>query len=162
MDSATRFREGIERRVPHLAVVGRPDMSVVAFKAANVKAGSVCGHTVILGEKNPTHFTACCIQELNIYKLNDLMTKRGYHLNALQSPPALHFCFTAAHGPEMVDALLSDLASATKQLVSDPSAAAAMKGGSAPMYGMAGAVPDRGLVADFLSTYQDVMLEPLS
>lgn len=39
----------------------------------------------------------------------------------------------------------------------DPSS---VSGGSAPMYGMANAVPDRGMIAEFLTAYQDVMLEP--
>ena len=49
------------------------------------------------------------LQALNIYKVNDLLTRRGWHLNALQSPPALHFCFTAAHSPAVVEQLLLDL-----------------------------------------------------
>lgn len=30
-------------------------------------------------------------------QVNDLMTQRGWHLSALQHPPAVHMCFTAQH-----------------------------------------------------------------
>jgi hypothetical protein len=33
-------------------------------------------------------------------------------------------------------------------------------GGAAPLYGMAAAAPDRGLVAEFLIGFQDALLEP--
>ncbi|GAX84109.1 hypothetical protein CEUSTIGMA_g11532.t1 [Chlamydomonas eustigma] len=135
MEAATSFCQGVETRIPHLQVVGKPDMCVVAFKAKNPKI-------------------------LNIYKLNDLMTKRGWHLNALQAPPALHFCFTAAHNLQLVEALVKDLAEVSEELVSNPEVAKNMSGGSAPMYGMANVVPDRRMVAELLVAYQDAMLEP--
>ena len=56
----------------HLEVLGDPEMCVVALKARNPRA-------------------------LDIFKVNDLMSKRGWHLSALQLPSALHMCFTAQH-----------------------------------------------------------------
>ncbi len=50
-------------------------------------------------------FRAAKPRKLNIYALNDLMSQRGWHLSALQLPPALHMCFTGQH-TTMVDALL--------------------------------------------------------
>jgi sphinganine-1-phosphate aldolase len=90
-------------------------------------------------------------------QVNDLLTQRGWHINALQSPAALHFCFTPAHTEELVDRLLVDLAAAVADVLANP---ACVSGGSAPMYGMSGVVPDRGMINDFLVAYQDVMLEP--
>ena len=49
-------------QIDGLELCGRPDMCVVAFKASS--------------------------RQLNIYKVNDLMTNKGWHLNALQFPPA--------------------------------------------------------------------------
>ena len=46
---------------------------------------------------------------LNIYCVNELLAARGWHLNALQRPPALHICLTAAHSPKVVGLLLRDL-----------------------------------------------------
>ena len=56
----------------HLEVIGSPEMSVVAFKAKDRR-------------------------RLDIFKVNDLLSKRGWHLSALQLPSALHMCFTAQH-----------------------------------------------------------------
>ena len=64
----------------HLEVVGEPEMSVVGFKAKNTRA-------------------------LDIFKVNDLMSKCGWHLCALQLPSALHMCFTAQH-VDAIDELL--------------------------------------------------------
>jgi sphinganine-1-phosphate aldolase len=72
----------------------------------------------------------------------------------MQAPPALHFCFTAAH-VGVVDLLLADLAQACEALVANPRL---VEGGSAALYGVAGISPDRGLVADFLVAYQDTVL----
>lgn len=73
------FERGV-RAIEGLEVVGEPAMSVVAFKAAK---GS----------------------SLDIYKVNDLMGRRGWHLSPLQFPPALHMCFTAQH-VDVVEQLL--------------------------------------------------------
>ena len=50
-------------------------------------------------------FRAAKPRQLNIYALNDLMSQRGWHLSALQLPPALHMCFTGQHA-SIVDSLL--------------------------------------------------------
>ena len=49
-----------------LYVLGDPRVSVVAFSS----------------------------KTLNVYALGDLMSKKGWHLNALANPPALHMAFT--------------------------------------------------------------------
>ena len=46
--------------------------------------------------------------------MNDLLSQRGWHLNALQRPAALHICLTAAHSPAIVDLLLRDLREAVQ------------------------------------------------
>eukprot|EP00798_Chlamydomonas_sp_ICE-L_P000579 gene579-1996_t len=132
-EAANDFVKGVEETLPELSVIGSPEMSVVGVMA-----------------KKP--------RGLNMYKLNDWLTKnKGWHMNALQSPPALHFCFTAAHGQGTAKALVADMRHALDALASDPNC---VSGGSAPMYGMANISPDRGMVSDFLVAYQDVMLTP--
>ena len=69
--AARAFAEGVAR-IEGLALTGAPAMTVVGFAAANPRA-------------------------LNIYAVNDALSARGWHLSALQAPPALHMCFTAAH-----------------------------------------------------------------
>ncbi len=69
--AAKEFAEGVEA-IEGLELAGQPVMTVVAFKAVKPRA-------------------------LNIYAVNDALSARGWHLNALQLPPALHMCFTAQH-----------------------------------------------------------------
>lgn len=93
-----------------------------------------------------------------IFVVNDVLTQMGWHLNALQRPPALHFCVTAANCgavPELVQALGEAVASVRAR----GGAAAAGSGGMAPVYGLAGGVPDRGAVGDLLKGVQDQILD---
>ena len=55
--------------------------------------------------------------------------------------------------------MLKELEAVVQEMVSGPKGEMKVKGGSAPLYGMAGKVPDRKLVAEFLEIYQDAMLE---
>lgn len=78
--SAKQLEAGI-RSFPELYVLGRPLASVVAW-------GS---------------------RELPIYEVGDLMADKGWHLNALQDPPALHLACTLLTTAEVVGQLLEDL-----------------------------------------------------
>ena len=80
--AAGAFAKGLQQ-IDGLQLAGSPAMTVVAFRAAKPR-------------------------RLNIYALNDLMSQRGWHLSALQLPPALHMCFTAQHA-SIVDSLLKVL-----------------------------------------------------
>ena len=70
LQAAQQFAEGV-REIDGLEVVGKPDMCLVALKSTS--------------------------KQLNIYKVNDLMSQKGWHLNALQFPSSVHMCFTAQH-----------------------------------------------------------------
>jgi sphinganine-1-phosphate aldolase len=128
MDAAAQFAEGVSQ-TEGLELCGRPDMCVVAFKS-NSKA-------------------------INIYKVNDLMSGKGWHLNALMFPPAVHMCFTAQH-TQIVGKLIQDLKDSVQQLRENPDS---VQGGTAPIYGMAGVIPDRKAVGEILIATQDVLLE---
>ena len=130
MKATQRLIAGIDE-IEGLEVIGKPDMVVVAWKSVD--------------------------RRVNIYKVNDLMTQKGWHLCALQFPASLHMCLTAAHSNALVDRLVADLRACVKVLKADPKA---IQGGMAPMYGMAASMPDRSSVGDVLAAYQDVMLEP--
>ena len=83
LQAAHEFAEGV-KKIDGLEVVGEPDMSVVAIKSSS--------------------------KQLNIYKVNDLMSKRGWHLNALQFPSSVHMCFTAQHTqvvPELLKVIMA-------------------------------------------------------
>lgn len=133
MKAAQQLIAGV-KQIEGLEIVGEPEMSVVAFKATRAAAK----------------------RGLDIYKVNDLLSKQGWHLNALQRPAALHICITAAHSSGIIDLLLRDLRQAVATALQDPSAGGE---GTAPLYGMAAVVPDRRIVAQFLTAYQDALLE---
>eukprot|EP01025_Chloroclados_australasicus_P026219 TRINITY_DN2604_c0_g1_i1.p1 TRINITY_DN2604_c0_g1~~TRINITY_DN2604_c0_g1_i1.p1 ORF type:complete len:606 (-),score=52.21 TRINITY_DN2604_c0_g1_i1:512-2329(-) len=130
MEVAKQFEQGIQQ-IEGLEVVGKPDMCLVAFRSND--------------------------PQVNIYFVNDLLSSRGWSLNALQHPAALHICFTFAHTkPGWIDVLIDDLKECVQQARQRPELA---KEGSAPMYGFANQTPDREALGEFLVAYQDVLLD---
>ena len=131
LDAADALAAGI-RAIPGLAVMGEHTM-VVAFRSTEAA--------------------------LDIYAVNDALTAAGWHLNALQRPPALHFCVTDACAgavPALLDALRGAVGTARERA---HTRAGHPPGAMAPVYGMAGGLPDRGAVGDLLKRVQDHMLD---
>ena len=93
---------------------------------------------------------------LDIYVVNDIMITKGWHLSVLHTPAALHMCITPAN-LECVSELLNDLKAAVDETRN--SSNGEISGGKAPIYGLAGALPDRDLVGDILKDVQDLMLK---
>ncbi|OIW07307.1 hypothetical protein TanjilG_11941 [Lupinus angustifolius] len=122
MEASKKIQKGVEE-IPELFVVGRPDMTIVAF-----------GSDV-----------------LDIFEVNDIMSSKGWHLNALQRPNSLHICVTLQHVP-VVEDFLSELKESVKTVKENPGP---IKGGLAPIYGAAGKMPDRGTVQELLVEYMD-------
>ncbi|HEY6780710.1 MAG TPA: aspartate aminotransferase family protein [Thermoleophilaceae bacterium] len=90
---------------------------------------------------------------LDVYRVMDAMSARGWSLNGLHRPSCLHVCTTLRHAePGVTDRLLEDLAAAVAEVREQPEA----EGGMAPVYGMAATLPDRAVVADVLKTYMDL------
>lgn len=59
---------------------------------------------------DPTFLVAFRARDLNIYHVNDFLIERGWRLNALHLPPALHFCVTRPNtSPGVADAFIADL-----------------------------------------------------
>ena len=84
-ETATAIRKGIES-IPELEVLGDPTF-LVAFRAP----------------------------ELNIYHVNDHLIERGWRLNGLHLPPALHFCVTRPNtAPGVAEAFVNDLRDAVE------------------------------------------------
>ncbi len=91
--------------------------------------------------------------ELDIYRVMDAMSTRGWSLNGLHRPSCLHVCMTLRHAePGVAERLLSDLGASVEEVLAQPEA----EGGMAPVYGMAATLPDRQIVADVLKTYMDL------
>jgi sphinganine-1-phosphate aldolase len=124
LETGRALREGIAS-IPDLRVIGDP-LWVIAFDS-------------------PT---------LDIYCVLDFMSKRGWSLNGLHRPPAVHLALTLRHTqPGVIERLLADLRAAAEHVRSHP----VEKGGMAPVYGMAGTLPFRGVVADLLKRTMDLL-----
>ncbi len=88
---------------------------------------------------------------IDIYALGDAMQERGWHVDRQQRPPSLHMMITPAHEQlvgEIIDYLRACVASVKGGAVAE---------GSAAMYGMLGAMPDRGAVRDLVLEVLDSM-----
>ena len=125
---ARGIAKGIENEIPELQVLGRPVLSVVAFTSKDLNV-------------------------LNIYKVADAMSTRGWHLNGLQFPPALHIACTmptVGHRDDFIHDLKESVQEALQQ---GPDA----EGGMAAMYGAAAKIPDRSLLGDVAKSFVDCL-----
>lgn len=123
LETATRVRDGI-RDIPGLRVLGDP-LWVIAFTS----------------------------DDADIYDVLDRMTNRGWSLNGLQNPAAVHLCVTLRHTQEgAVSRFLADL-----RACADEARQGSSGGFSAPVYGMAAAPETREDVDGILRTYCEVL-----
>ncbi|MBC8256981.1 MAG: aminotransferase class V-fold PLP-dependent enzyme [Candidatus Marinimicrobia bacterium] len=91
--------------------------------------------------------------EIDIYKVMDQMTHKGWNLNGLHKPACVHICITLRHTQVGVaHRFLSDLKDSVDYVKENPSET----GGMAPVYGMAASLPFRGVIRDFLKRYLDM------
>lgn len=124
--TAGKIKEGI-RSIPELFVIGDP-LFVIAF-------GS---------------------NELDIYAISDVMSKKGWNLNGLQNPPAVHIATTIRHTQAGVaEQFLSDLKESVDYVKTHPE----MQGNMTPVYGMTANVMLRGAVDEFLRALLDTVFE---
>jgi sphinganine-1-phosphate aldolase len=95
--------------------------------------------------------------ELAVYRVMDAMTARGWSLNGLHHPPAVHICTTLRHAqPGVPERFVDDLRASLEEVRRAPEA----EGGMAPVYGMAATLPDRGAVAGMLKGFMDMWFRP--
>jgi glutamate/tyrosine decarboxylase-like PLP-dependent enzyme len=95
--------------------------------------------------------------ELAIYRVMDAMSARGWSLNGLHRPPAVHICTTLRHtAPGVAERFAGNLRASVAQVRGEPPA----EGGMAPVYGMAAQMPDRGAVAQMLAAFMDLWFRP--
>ena len=93
--------------------------------------------------------------DFDIYKVADVMKQRGgWELARMQRPPCLHICVNARTA-SIVDAWLADLRASVERC---RDSTAQDVDGMAGIYGQAGIVPDRTVVAEILKGYLDVLL----
>ena len=115
--------------------------------AATIRAGvDAIPELEVIGE--PTFLVAFRSPELNIYHVNDRLIERGWRLNALHLPPALHFCVTRPNtAPGVAEAFADDLRDAV-EYAKHPSRAEPRSGA---LYGLGG-TPDGDEILDTLFT----------
>jgi len=123
--------------------------------AASIKQGlREIPEIEILGE--PLWVIAFASEEVDIYRVMDHMTERGWSLNGLHKPSCVHLCVTLRHTQAGVaERFVSDLKEAVAHVKSQPKA----EGGMAPVYGLAAQIPVRTVVGELLERYIDLMYE---
>jgi sphinganine-1-phosphate aldolase len=93
--------------------------------------------------------------EIDIYQVTEEMSGRGWSLNGLHRPPAAHLAITLRHTlPGVAERFLDDLRDCVAQVRANPE----VRTGLAPVYGLAGSLPDAD-VRDLLGVYLDVLFE---
>ena len=116
-----------------ITVIGKPIVSVVAFRASPVQKDQ--------------------FYKVDIYDLADAMSAKGWHLNALQDPPAIHVAVTLPI-VSAVDELLRDLEDCVEACRGNPTQ---KKGDAAALYGVAGALPDKSVVEELAAGFLDTL-----
>jgi glutamate/tyrosine decarboxylase-like PLP-dependent enzyme len=93
---------------------------------------------------------------LDIFHVNDGLIERGWRMNGLQVPPALHFCITRPNTqPGVSEAFAHDLAEAVEYARHPPSPMPR----SGAMYGAGGVIPDRSAMLVAIADRLDAMHE---
>lgn len=87
---------------------------------------------------------AFSVHEGNVYTLSDRMKHRGWHLNALQRPSAIHICVTPRHteNPNFVREFTEDITQCLEEINQEiKEGRASAKEGTAAVYGTLYAIP---------------------
>ena len=125
-ETAAAIRDGIET-IPELEVIGNPTF-LVAFRSPG----------------------------LNMYHVNDALIEKGWRLNALQLPPALHFCVTRPNtAPGVAQAFISDLREAV-EYAKHPARAEPKSGA---LYGLGGTPEGDEILGTLFGAALDAMYE---
>jgi sphinganine-1-phosphate aldolase len=120
MDTTKKLIEGIQK-IPEIYILGKPVMSVFSFTS----------------------------DSLNIFHVGDVLDEKGWHLDRIQFPPALHMMVNPHHS-DIVNEFLKDLNDAVNIVRENPGKASE---GEAAMYGMISSLPDRGKVKGFVLNF---------
>ncbi|GAB1210784.1 hypothetical protein APSETT445_009582 [Aspergillus pseudonomiae] len=137
--AAKRFETAILTHpslIPHIGIIGHPMASVIAFTSTN--------------------------KEIETYDIADAMDARGWHLNALQSPPAIHCAFTLPTS-EAVDSLITDLIEVIEEILmrneerkGEGEQIVQQRGKSAALYGVGGSI-DHSAISQFTEGFLDTL-----
>ena len=103
-------------------------------------------------------------KSLNVYDLADALSGKGWHLNALQRPPAIHVAVTLPI-VNAVDRLVGDLVAVVEEekekervrIVEGKGAKGGAKGDVAALYGVAGSLPNPSVVNRLAEGFLDTL-----
>jgi len=129
MDITTRLKAGI-KEIPGLRILGNPVMSVFAFD----------------------------MEKGNVFILGDEMEKRGWHLDRVQTPAALHVMVTPPHA-DVVEPFLQDLRETAAEVAARKDEGVS---GMAAVYGMVASLPDPSLAKEFAVDFLNQLMRPES
>jgi glutamate/tyrosine decarboxylase-like PLP-dependent enzyme len=105
---------------------------------------------------DPLFVIAMRSDEVDIYQVLQAMAARGWNLNGLHLPAAIHLCVTLRHtGPGVKEKFLADLKEAVAAVRGNPLAPA----GVGPVYGLASTVETRPMVGELLALFMDTLFE---
>ncbi|CAG7829097.1 unnamed protein product [Allacma fusca] len=125
--NTSRLIEAGLRNISGIFVFGEPQVSVIA-----------------LGSK-----------DFDIFRLADILNKKGWSLNNLQFPSSIHICVTYRHTEEgVVDQFLKDVAEAVDVIKLSPQEHVS---GAVALYASSQQIPDRSLVGDIIAIYIDTL-----
>lgn len=127
VSSARRLKSFIQDELPELTIIGDPKCSVVSFTSSKI----------------------------DIYELSDKLSKLGWHLSALQKPPAIHLAVTRLSVP-VIEELMKVLFEVVKEMGQNPNAKASSDGTSA-LYGVAGSVKTTGVADRLIVGFLDAL-----
>lgn len=140
MGAAKKFESSIREHPAlsqNLQVIGKPLVSVVAFASKN--------------------------DAVDTYDIADAMSAKGWHLNALQSPPAIHVAFTIPTAAA-VDKLTSDVIEVVEKQLEDVEEKKRQgksyikkRGDVSALYGVAGTIPDKSIVNRLVEGFLDTL-----
>jgi glutamate/tyrosine decarboxylase-like PLP-dependent enzyme len=126
LETGAKIRDGITQ-IPGVRVLGDP-LWVIAFATED---------------------------GLDVFQVLENMGKRGWSLNGLQRPAAVHIAVTLRHTlPGVADRFLADLRESVEEVRANPGVSTGM----APVYGMAASLPEE-LVHAMLGVYLDLTFE---
>ena len=125
--STARKIQNALKKIPEIYILGVPKLSIIA-----------------IGSK-----------DFNIYRLSSALTAQGWNLNSLQFPESFHICLTLLHTKKGVaEKFIKDVRECTAEIMKDPTAKPT---GTAAMYGMAQAIPDRSIVSELATGFIDLL-----
>lgn len=124
INGARLMKSRIKKEIPELEIIGDPLASVISFKS----------------------------EEINIYELADKLSKRGWHLSALQKPAALHMAVTRLSA-KVIDELVDTI----KECVDELKGSGPAKGDTAALYGVAGSIKTQGVADRLVEAFLDTL-----